>query len=158
MRNGKRCIGIARPGRLSFVEQFTGSSFPASNVSYPRFTGRTRPCTQALAEMTNSSYRLFIDDIRDPVSSSWVIARASADAIALLETRGCPFEISFDHDLGGADTAMVVVKRLIEMDLDAGGHYIPNDFTFSVHSANPVGRENIARLLHSYLRHRARRD
>jgi hypothetical protein len=106
--------------------------------------------------MATGNYRLFIDDLRDPVSSSWAIARTSAEAIALLETRGCPGEISFDHDLGGDDTAMIVVKRMIEMDLDASGRFIPCDFTFSVHSANPVGAENIAALLHSYLQHRAR--
>ncbi|SEB99412.1 hypothetical protein SAMN02787142_0689 [Burkholderia sp. WP9] len=106
--------------------------------------------------MTNASYRLFIDDLRTPVSTSWVIARTSAEAITLLETRGCPREISFDHDLGGDDIAMIVVKRLIEMDLDADGHFIPNDFIFSVHSANPVGKANITGLLHSYLRHRPR--
>ncbi|MDB5781272.1 cyclic-phosphate processing receiver domain-containing protein [Caballeronia mineralivorans] len=111
-----------------------------------------------VGEMTNTRYRLFIDDLRDPVLSSWTIARASAEAITLLETRGCPCEISFDHDLGGDDTAMAVVKRLIEMDLNAGGRFIPDDFAFSVHSANPVGRENIAGLLNAYLRHRARPD
>jgi len=106
--------------------------------------------------MTTGNYRLFIDDLRDPVTSSWVKARTSAEAIALLETRGCPSEISFDHDLGGDDTAMIVVKRMIEMDLDDSGLFIPCDFTFSVHSANLVGAENIAALLHLYLQYRAR--
>lgn len=59
--------------------------------------------------------------------------------------------ISFDHDLGGDDTAMVVVKRLIELDMDADGSFIPRDFTFHVHSANPVGGENIRALLAQYL-------
>lgn len=59
--------------------------------------------------------------------------------------------ISFDHDLGGDDTAMVVVKRLIELDMDADGGFIPRDFTFRVHSANPVGSENIRMLLAQYL-------
>jgi hypothetical protein len=114
--------------------------------------------TWGVAEMTNASYRLFIDDLRNPVSTSWVVARTSAEAIALMETRGCPCEISFDHDLGGNDTAMVMVKRLIELDLDAEGRFFPDNFIFSVHSANPVGRDNIVGLLRSYLRHRARRD
>jgi hypothetical protein len=99
-------------------------------------------------------YRLFIDDIRDPVAPDWVIARTSFEAIALLEARGCPFEISFDHDLGGDDTAMVVAKKLVSMDLDAGGGFIPADFVYSVHSANPVGKGNIEGLLEAYLRQR----
>ncbi|KER70045.1 hypothetical protein HR51_21745 [Burkholderia cepacia] len=95
-------------------------------------------------------YRLFID-LRDPTSPDWVVARDSATAIALIESEGCPVEISFDHDLGGNDTAIPVVKRLIELDLDAGGNYIPQDFHFTVHSANPVGSENLRELLARYL-------
>ncbi|CAD6559603.1 hypothetical protein LMG28727_06902 [Paraburkholderia kirstenboschensis] len=75
-------------------------------------------------------YRLFIDDIRDPVAPNWVLARTSFEAITALEARGCPFEISFDHDLGGDDTAMVVAKKLVSMDLDAGGGFIPTDFLY----------------------------
>jgi hypothetical protein len=96
-------------------------------------------------------YRLFIDDIRDPVDPDWRIARTSADAIAMLEDLGCPIEISFDHDLGGDDTAMFVVRRLIDLDLDAAGTFIRPDFSYSIHSANPVGRENIKGLLGQYL-------
>lgn len=106
--------------------------------------------------MNRAAYRLFIDDIRDPVEPRWVVVRTSAEAIACLEEWGCPCEISFDHDLGDDDTAMVVVKRLIDLDLDGGGRFIPADFSFSVHSANPVGRQNIVGLLRSYLSHRTR--
>jgi hypothetical protein len=110
------------------------SGSPAREVAWSHFAGRTHPYTQILARMTNTRYRLFIDDLRDPVTSSWVIARTSAEAITLLETRGCPCEISFDHDLGGDDTAMAVVKRLTEMDRNAAGRFIPAAFAFSVHS------------------------
>ncbi|MEM5316526.1 cyclic-phosphate processing receiver domain-containing protein [Paraburkholderia sp. JHI869] len=96
-------------------------------------------------------YRLFIDDLREPTSPDWIVARDSASAIKLLETQGCPVEISFDHDLGGDDTAMPVAKRMIQLDLDARGTYIPPDFHFIVHSANPIGRENIHELLARYL-------
>ena len=99
-------------------------------------------------------YRLFIDDIRDPIASDWVIARTSSDALSVLEAHGCPFEISFDHDLGGDDTAMIVAKKLVSMDLDAGGAFIPVDFVYSVHSANPVGKANIEGLLEAFLRQR----
>jgi hypothetical protein len=105
--------------------------------------------------LSHPRYKLFIDDLREPVSPSWIVARTSSQAIALLEAQGCPVEISFDHDLGGDDTAMVVVNRLIEMDLDASGQFIPEGFTFSVHSANPVGRDNIVGRLLGYLNYRA---
>ncbi|PRZ56360.1 hypothetical protein BX589_10110 [Paraburkholderia fungorum] len=97
------------------------------------------------------SYRLFIDDLRDPVDPAWTIARSSAEAIALLLERGCPDAISFDHDLGGDDTAMAVVRRLIDLDLDANGAFIPPTFRFEVHSANPVGAANLRALLDRYL-------
>ncbi|KPD17364.1 hypothetical protein ADM96_19575 [Burkholderia sp. ST111] len=96
-------------------------------------------------------YRLFIDDLRDPVDPIWTVARSSAEAIACLLERGCPDEISFDHDLGGEDTAMVVARRLIDLDLDASGNFIPPTFRFSVHSANPVGAANLRALQDRYL-------
>jgi len=96
-------------------------------------------------------YRLFIDDLRDPVDSAWTIARSSAEATALLLERGCPVEISFDHDLGGDETAMVLARRLIDLDLDANGAFIPPNFRFWVHSANPVGAANLRALLDRYM-------
>lgn len=59
--------------------------------------------------------------------------------------------ISFDHDLGDDDTAMIFVKWLIDYDLDNNGKIIPENFSYNVHSANPVGKENIEGLLQSYL-------
>ena len=93
--------------------------------------------------------KLFIDDERFPVTNDFVIARNSADAIAYVEKFGCPNFISFDHDLGGGDTAMVFVKWLIEKDLDY--QVIPSDFDYYIHSQNPIGRQNIDGLLRSYL-------
>jgi len=46
---------------------------------------------------------------------------------------------------------MPVSKRLIELELDAAGVYIPSQFHFNVHSANPVGRENIRAPFTQYL-------
>lgn len=96
------------------------------------------------------SYKLFIDDLRNPVTDDWIIARTSDEAILVMIERGCPNEISFDHDLGGNDTSMVVVKWLINSDLDHPG-ILPGWFVFSVHSANPVGAANITGLLNGYL-------
>jgi hypothetical protein len=97
---------------------------------------------------------MFIDDLRDPPDSGWVVMRNSEDAIACLNARGCPEKISFDHDLGGDDIAMVVVKYLVEKDMDDGGTFIPPWFTFLVHSANPVGARNIDGYLRGYLQHK----
>lgn len=97
--------------------------------------------------------QMFIDDLREPATDGWIIVRTSAEALDHMQTHGCPARISFDHDLGGDDTAMVVVKAMIEHDLDCPG-FIPADFSFVIHSANPVGAKNIAGLLNSYLVYR----
>ena len=98
-------------------------------------------------------YKMFIDDLRDPVTDDWVITRSSSAALEHMREHGCPVEISFDHDLGGDDTAIRVVKEMAEMDMDNPG-FIPNEFTFSVHSANPVGAQNLRGFLESYLSQR----
>jgi hypothetical protein len=97
---------------------------------------------------------MFLDDLRLPQNEGWGIVRSSAEAIEWLKTHGCPDEMSFDHDLGGDDTAMRVVHWMIETDMDMDGKFIPPSFRFCVHSANPVGRENIKGLLEGYLRQR----
>ncbi|MHA1410896.1 MAG: cyclic-phosphate processing receiver domain-containing protein, partial [Candidatus Odinarchaeia archaeon] len=58
--------------------------------------------------------------------------------------------ISFDHDLGYGPTGYDCVKWLVEASLDKR-LVIPKTSTFYCHSANPVGKENILRLLNNYL-------
>lgn len=96
--------------------------------------------------------KLYIDDIREPKAKFDKITRSSKETIEYLTRYGCPNYISFDHDLGGEDTAMTVVKWLVEMDLAMSGEFIPFDFDFNVHSANPVGAENIKGYLDSYIK------
>ncbi|MHB1491445.1 MAG: cyclic-phosphate processing receiver domain-containing protein [Cellulomonas sp.] len=103
-----------------------------------------------LNEVSAMTYRMFIDDLREP-PDDWIIARTSVDALEYMQVHGCPLEISFDHDLGGDDTAMQVVKKIVEQDLDAGGEFIPATFKFVVHSANPIGARNIEGYLNGYL-------
>lgn len=97
---------------------------------------------------------LYIDDIRDPKGDFDHIARSSKDAIAIMSVDGCPDFISFDHDLGGEDTAMKVVKWMVEIDMDNRGKFIPQGFDFFVHSANPVGAANLSGYLNAYLKQR----
>lgn len=95
---------------------------------------------------------LFIDDIRDPPSSDWITVRSSEDAIRWLKSARCPDEISFDHDLGGDDTSIVFINAFTDMVLD--GHiHVPEGFRYYVHSANPVGSENIRSKMDALLRH-----
>lgn len=97
-------------------------------------------------------YKIFLDDIRDPPDSSWTVARSYDAAVALLE-QGWPEMISFDHDLGEDRTGFDFAKYLVELDLDSGT--MPVNFQFQVHSANPIGRQNIEGLLDGYIRWKA---
>lgn len=97
------------------------------------------------------SYRLFIDDLRMPAEDDFVIVRNSKEAMDYVINHGCPDFISFDHDLGGDDTAIVFLNQFIDHVLD-GKTVIPDDFSYFVHSANPVGAENISSKMDGFLK------
>ena|ERR1035437_8069871 len=72
--------------------------------------------------------------------------------------KGVPLYISFDHDMGIdkdsfeiAPTGLDFIKWLVNMDMALNGEFIPASFEFAVHSANPVGAENMNRYLTQYL-------
>jgi len=84
---------------------------------------------------------MYVDDIRALPDRFDELARSLDEAIAMMGRDGCPRVISFDHDLGGDDTAMRVVGWMLEKGMDEPG-WIPEGFQWDVHSANPVGKEN----------------
>ena len=96
------------------------------------------------------TYKLFLDDERFPVDDSWVIVRSYDEAVSYVKEHGMPSFISWDHDLGDKSlTGHDFAKWLVDYDLD--NDLITKDFSFYVHSANPVGAANIKNLLDSYL-------
>lgn len=96
------------------------------------------------------TYKLFIDDERDPVTNDWVIARTSDAAINLVFLNGMPTEIAFDHDLGGDDSARRFVYWLFNKALD-DQLKIPDGFKFSVHSQNPIGAKWITDMMNDII-------
>jgi len=108
------------------------------------------------------TYRMFVDDIRNPNwiypdldTGDWQVCRTMQEAQDVIADLGWPNWISFDHDLGeDIPTGFDFALWLVNQDLDH--HTMPVDFSFAVHSANPVGAENIRLLLEGYLSHRAR--
>lgn len=90
-------------------------------------------------------YKLYLDDIRNPISDDWIICRSSSEALDYITNHGQPTFISFDHDLGGDDTSMVFLKALSTMVDEPTFDYI-------VHSANPIGAQNIISYLESWKR------
>lgn len=102
-------------------------------------------------------YKLYLDDIRTPPDDSWVVARSYNQAVKIFEDIGAPAEVSFDHDLGVIEGTVIPDKTgydfahfLVEKDLDTG--CLPKNFKYSIHSANPIGRENIEKLFSSYFK------
>lgn len=96
-------------------------------------------------------YRLFIDDERFPITPDWFVARNSYQAIYALETWGMPTEIAFDHNLSGTDTSMVFLHKLVQL-LDENKVEFLENFKYAIHSANPIGKENIRCYMENILK------
>jgi len=126
--------------------------------------------------MTIMAWNLFLDDERNLEdvtwapwqvrekyrNEEWVIARSYGDAMIEILNRGFPKFVSFDHDLGDETkhTGYDVAKQLVENDIISGdkesrrGYVFPPNFSFYVHSQNPVGKANIEAYLNNYLKHK----
>jgi len=122
-------------------------------------------------------YRIYLDDVRNPTNtfpttsnSEWVIARSYKEFVEVIEKQGLPFMVSFDHDLAdehyrpsmydkdghyskyytdgtfrektGYHAAQWLVTYCLDKNID-----LPK---WNVHSANPIGKQNITSLLLSY--------
>jgi hypothetical protein len=113
-----------------------------------------------------SETRAYLDDVREMPEGFNVLWRSRDEALEWMTKYGCPDFISFDHDLGiefvpypRETTGMDVVKWMVNEDMGhnefGSGFFIPNNFDYAVHSANPVGARNIASYLCGYLNHKA---
>jgi hypothetical protein len=97
-------------------------------------------------------WKLFLDDGRYPVRNDWVIARNFDDAVWYVRNYGLPDHIAFDHDLGhpknytGMDFAKWFANYIMDNELK-----LPQTFSYSVHSQNPVGAANIRSYMDQFL-------
>jgi len=106
-----------------------------------------------------NNWFLFLDDERtiemaypDEKPGEFHVARSTEEAKALVKELGIPVFMSLDHDLGGDDTSMEFLKWLAQADdspFDTYDHDVPG---FYVHSANPIGSENIKSFITSWAR------
>ena len=85
--------------------------------------------------------KLYLDDVRH-CPNGYTLVRNVKEFKDYINTNGVPELISFDHDLGGDETAMQCIHWLIKND------YCIKDY--KIHSANPVGRANIEGLITSW--------
>ncbi len=102
--------------------------------------------------------RIYLDDERNPrVEQFDKVVRNKEDFNSLLGhcyTEGMLITyVSFDHDLGSdhpSTTGYACAKLLCDRDQEL--NILSPDFTFNVHSANPVGAKNIQMYMEQYLR------
>lgn len=92
--------------------------------------------------------KVYLDDMRTPdIKEGWdVIVRDAENAMLLLDL-GIVTEISLDHDLGGEVTGYDVARHIEEMVFNEDLYFEPP--RIYVHSANPVGRDNIKQAIAS---------
>jgi hypothetical protein len=83
--------------------------------------------------------KLFLDDLR-ACPDGYTLCRTAEEAIALLKT-GDVTEISFDHDLGTDPVDGETVAKFIEEAVYFQKIPMPE---WTIHSANPVGRQEIS--------------
>jgi hypothetical protein len=124
-------------------------------------------------------FNLYLDDVRVPTDSytgksaeGWTIVRSYDEFVKIITEKGLPYIISFDHDLADEHvydyilnvrregtinydkyrekTGLSCAKWLVEYCMDKNLP-LPG---YAVHSANPIGAENIKSYLESYLKSR----
>lgn len=111
---------------------------------------------------------LFLDDLRFPEDVRYaygsykdlVICRSMDDAVWAVKQYGLPVFVSFDHDLAdvhyiigdGEKTGFTFAKWFCDYIMD-NELELPDGFAFHVHSANPVGAENIRAYMNNFLAH-----
>ena len=99
--------------------------------------------------------RIYLDDERNPKVEQFDEVLRSIDEFKnLLRHTSTPISyISFDHDLGSdcpKTTGYACAKWLVDFDRDF--NVLSEDFTFNIHSANPVGARNIHMYMEQYLK------
>ena len=112
------------------------------------------------------TFYIFLDDIRNPqnyIFEDWEIVRDFNQFCAHVETwllgkQSMNLYISFDHDLGDADTktgydCMKTLCGYLESH-NVSYPFIRDNITINVHSANPVGRDNINGYWDSFCKHK----
>ena len=122
------------------------------------------------------SYKLFLDDVRRPETTytymelpvlcedGWIIVRNYYAFITLIEKKGMPDVIAFDHDLADIHykvqdfdydredyekTGYHCAKWLIDYSMD-NNEELPKEII--IHSMNPYGSANIKSLFDTYFK------
>ena len=109
---------------------------------------------------------IWLDDSRDPLTDDWLVfspieqpyeviwVKSYQEFIERISINGLPTAICFDHDLDwdsqnieektGMDCALWLVDYCMDLGL-----VLP---LYNIQSANPVGKENIDKLLKNFIK------
>lgn len=112
------------------------------------------------------SYKLFLDDIRNPVDFAkvyplplgpWTVVKNYQEFCQTIQSRGLPMHVSFDHDLAAEHYANPMAHSLEKTGYDCAlwlcdycsdtKQPLPE---YDVHSMNPIGKRRIEALLQSF--------
>ena len=104
------------------------------------------------------TWKLWLDDVRDPPSDEWTVARSADTALDLVVEHGAPKEMSLDYDLDLTANALrsgiyggkMTSKAPTGLDFLVGLKSILDGAPppgWRVHSANPDGRKLMEALL-----------
>lgn len=102
--------------------------------------------------MKKTNERIYLDDERIPKGKGYTIIRSYDEFVRHIKENGMPKYISFDHDIASFDgnntekTGLDAAKFIVS-ECMANSIKCPE---FNVHSANPVGAENIIMLLTNF--------
>lgn len=91
-------------------------------------------------------WKIWLDDERQPPDESWDWHKDILFAFQFIRN-GIVDEISLDHDLGEGQPTGYDLLIMLERNVSEGWLFrLPK---FHIHSANPVGRENMERAITS---------
>lgn len=107
--------------------------------------------------MIHKPVLLWLDDERDPAEPRWqsffpvddpqvIWVQSYVEFVSWIEEHALPNAVCFDHDLGDGLSGMDAARWLTEFCME-NRVSLP---TWNVHSANPIGKENIKSLLSSF--------
>jgi hypothetical protein len=108
----------------------------------------------SLSSYSESHWHLFIDNELDPCDAlmdnpTTVTVRTTEDAIRLLDAKGLPNSISFDHDLGDGLPAIHILWHIIHGHQD--GKWDIRNITYAqLHSSNITAANGILQLWNSF--------
>ena len=102
---------------------------------------------------------LWLDDLRevpeDTLEKEYILVRSFGEFTDWISNNGLPDELDLDHDLGYTTdgkpekSGMDCLKYAIEFHMASQGASLPK---LVIHSANPVGGENMRAYYNSYKR------